>query len=68
MSETTQDTLERLVDETSLAFVLGQLAAVCDGKADHLRASWQDRQSALLWERFARQLDSEASQAHLAKV
>jgi len=27
---------------------------VCNDKAEHIRANWQDEQSAAVWERFAR--------------
>lgn len=34
--------LEVLVDRLGLRGVLGILAEVCQGKADHLRSNWQD--------------------------
>lgn len=49
--------LETLVDATSLADVLEALAEIANGKAEHLRANWQDTQGASLWERAARRIN-----------
>jgi hypothetical protein len=50
-------TLEDAVDSTSLAEVLGMLADICLGKAEHLESNWQDRASARVWERAAKVLN-----------
>jgi hypothetical protein len=47
------ETLERMVDRCSMARVLEGLAEVCELKAEHLRANWQDERSAKSWEREA---------------
>lgn len=52
MSDET-DQLERLVDMCGLALVLDKLAEVCDAKAEHLAANWQDETSAAAWRRAA---------------
>lgn len=51
------ETLERLIDETSLDFVLGKMSEVCCLKADHIRCAWQDDGTADLWEDTASDLD-----------
>jgi hypothetical protein len=45
--------LECMVDRCGMARVLEGLAEVCDLKAAHLRANWQDERSAKAWERDA---------------
>lgn len=48
--------LEGLIDLTSLAAVLTALEAICDGKAEHLQANWQDPNTAREWHLAARRL------------
>lgn len=49
--------LEKLVDARSLSEVLQSLVKICEGKARHLMANWQDKSAASLWARDARRLD-----------
>ena len=44
-----RETLERLIDETDLATVLENLAAVCEYKEDHLLSNLQDQVTARAW-------------------
>lgn len=44
------DTLEAIVDASSLAAVLEGLSEVCHAKAEHIRSNWQDRLSACVWD------------------
>lgn len=50
--------LEGLIDLTSLAAVLTALEEICDGKAEHLQANWQDPNAAREWDRAARKLST----------
>lgn len=57
-AESQADYLEtEFVDKTSVAETLDVLAAICREKAEHLRANWQDCQSARVWEKAANQID-----------
>ncbi len=49
-TEKLYEALENTVDQSSLAEVLSGLADVCQLKADHLRANWQDDVTARNWE------------------
>jgi hypothetical protein len=50
------DKLEALVDVHGLDGVLVLLAEVCDLKAEHLRANWQDETSASVWDNYAHRI------------
>lgn len=43
------ETLETMIDQHSLLDVLTGLVCVCEEKADHLRANWQDDVTARAW-------------------
>ena len=45
------DTLENMIDRTSLYEVLSIIEGICAAKADHLRSNWQDDYAAKLWDR-----------------
>lgn len=52
--EVNQESLEILfVDKFGVSNVLGMLSEICDGKADHIRANWQDENLAQRWEEVA---------------
>jgi hypothetical protein len=51
------ETLEHLVDETSLGFVLEKMSEICSLKAEHIRNAWQDDGTADRWEETAGDLD-----------
>lgn len=48
--------LEGLVDATSLEAVIDALIRVCNEKAEHLEADWQDGTSAMAWNKAAAKL------------
>lgn len=52
-----EEVLETLIDRKGLSFVLGALAGICWGKADHLRSNWQDETTAREWDIVAQGLD-----------
>jgi len=60
-----QDTLEELVDHTSLHDVLDSLSTICYEKADHVRTTWQDIPLARLWIHAAKLLDALAQKVEL---
>lgn len=50
-------TLESFVDgRPGIDGVLEALASICYGKAEHLRANWQDTRTARAWEVLARKI------------
>lgn len=51
VSKEDMETLERMVDRYSLGEMLVALDVIAGDKADHLRANWQDKVSARVWER-----------------
>ena len=57
MSVHSVDQLETLIDAHGLRNVLESLAIICYGKAEHLRANWQDDVAARVWESDARKID-----------
>jgi hypothetical protein len=52
------DKLEELVDKKTLMYVVEELGNVCHAKADHIQENWQDMQTARVWRRAAKLLDS----------
>ena len=55
--QTLEYELEELLDASNVREILEALVDICHGKADHLRANWQDDVSAKGWERDARTID-----------
>ena len=47
------EVLEQLVDQHGLLHVVTGLELVCAEKAEHIRANWQDAQTARVWDRAA---------------
>lgn len=62
------ETLEGMVDGSSLAHVLDALGEVCDAKADHLGHSWQDHPSAKRWRAAAKVMERAYSNAAVTTV
>lgn len=52
-----QDTLEQLIDQSSLKEVLEALADICYVKQEHLRVNWQDGRVAQAWVKAGRRLE-----------
>jgi hypothetical protein len=50
--------LEAIIDRESLHSTIGNLIEICHQKADHLESYWQDSQTAKLWAKNAKELDS----------
>ena len=51
-----QDTLEALIDGSTLANVVNALVHISEEKAEHIRSHWQDEALAKTWDRDARML------------
>ena len=54
MDQATLDDLESLVDRFGMSRLLDALADLAICKGEHLRANWQDKESAKVWERDAK--------------
>lgn len=50
------EVLEALVDRHTLDYTVECIADVCDFKADHLRANWQEQLAAKSWEKDCNKL------------
>lgn len=48
--------LEMLVDRIGIAEVLRGLGSICVEKADHIRASYNDKHTAAVWENMNRHI------------
>ncbi len=57
-AESLTDRLESMIDRHGLTHVLIGLGLVCHEKAEHLRANWQDRESAKQWYRAGNVCDA----------
>ena len=62
------DSLEGLLDKTTLQDFLETLAEICNEKADHLRANWQDNATAKLWDAAAKRVEFVAHCSAVAAV
>jgi len=49
LTEQERDALEALVDASNLMAVVQALSEICDAKAEHVRANWQDEPLARAW-------------------
>ena len=56
MDQATLDDLESLVDRFGMSRLLDALADLAICKGEHLRANWQDKESAKVWERDAKRI------------
>ena len=56
-----QDTLEGIVDKTTLRRVLFALAEICSAKAIHIQENWQDEQTSKPWAIAGTQIERAAS-------
>ena len=56
--------LESLVDREGLSAVVGALVEICGLKAEHLESNWQDRLSALRWEKDGATLERAKLKLH----
>lgn len=63
-----RDALEESIDDNSLQFWLYELAAICEEKAMHIEANWQDAALARLWNRAANTITKAAESAAVEAV
>lgn len=52
-----KDTLEALIDATSLRAVVAAIAEIARDKAEHIRTNWQDNITAQAWDMSANRLE-----------
>ena len=52
-----KNTLEALIDETSLRAVVAAIAEIARDKAEHIRTNWQDNITAQAWDMSASRLE-----------
>lgn len=52
-----RETLERLIDSSTLANVVDALTTICYEKAEHIETKWQDRATAQLWTKAGRSIE-----------
>ena len=50
--------LEDLIDRNNLSSVIEALVAICEEKAIHVEANWQDQDLAKAWRRAAKAIDA----------
>jgi len=62
-----KDTLESMLDSTSLSYMLEVLAEICFEKSEHIQANWQDGPLAHAWQRASNKLWS-VTDAEVFKV
>lgn len=42
--------IEKMIDKSSLNYILEVISAICFDKAEHVRSNWQDEPLAIDWE------------------
>lgn len=68
LNPSAQATLENLVDVHGLCAVLQSLSSVCDEKADHIRASYDDQNLARAWRLASAIVGIASCDAHVMRV
>ena len=58
-----KDQLEAFIDKLGVDSVLSLIETICDEKADHIEANWQDKTTARAWSRIARTVERSARMA-----
>ncbi|RPJ72605.1 MAG: hypothetical protein EHM24_09115 [Acidobacteria bacterium] len=53
--------LEAMIDSVGLSMVLAEIAAICEGKAEHVTANWQEQGLGRLWDECADRVDTAAN-------
>ena len=53
-----EEKIEAIIDASSANYVLNCMVQIAWGKAEHLRANWQDELAAKEWEKFAGKLET----------
>ena len=49
LNQQEQDAIEAIIDGTSLKAVLEAISAICEEKADHIQANYNDPATARVW-------------------
>lgn len=53
--------LEELIDKVDLLHVLAAISDICQEKAEHLQANWQDEYASKLWDKSSKLIDTAIS-------
>ncbi len=56
--------LEEMIDKAGVRNVLYAVAHICFAKAEHIRANWQDKTTAGVWNLQGNMIDSFAGKLH----
>lgn len=67
-SQDEMDTIEAIIDRNGMANVMLALVHICGEKADHLRSSWQDEQTARNWDNVSDAMISERLSKYLNRL
>ncbi len=54
-------TLETLIDNHGLSYVLSTMAQICYEKADHVSSNWQDKELGKEWDKAGNRIDTAES-------
>jgi hypothetical protein len=60
ITQENKDTLESIIDGSTLADVLNAISEICYEKADHIRTNWQDANTAKVWEKAGKYVELSA--------
>jgi hypothetical protein len=52
------ETIETLIDKSSVNYVLNVVAQICFEKSDHIEANWQDKNTAKEWSKLAVKIET----------
>jgi hypothetical protein len=63
-----QESVEKLIDRTSLSKVLDAVAVTCFAKSQHLAENWQDHESARAWDRAGDVVTTAATRKSVERV
>ena len=63
-----KDSLETLLDNSTLETLLSALSDVCYEKAEHLLSAWQDRATSKAWSHAAKQVDTLSAHSAIRQV
>lgn len=61
------DMLEQMIDEGSIPELLEDISAICLDKARYIQDNLQDNETAKIWKKFYRILESVISEVELVK-
>jgi hypothetical protein len=63
-----KELVEQFIDGSSLFAVLVMIEVICQEKADHISANWQDQASACAWRRAAGRINAAVNSKEVLAV